>query len=222
VASESSRLPDDDLPAWEPDFRFTSGRLCLAFCATVGERWRNFERLRSPSDLARWVVATGLLRPEPAVTEPGLADARVLREAVYRAIRVRMAGKPVTAGDREMINEWARQPDPAPQIAANGIRTSVGNAEPLAACLSSIARDAIELLSGPDLDRVRECAAPDCALLFLDRSRPGKRRWCADRACGSRTRSASYRRRHKITPAAPDRAAELPDEPSPISGSPAA
>jgi predicted RNA-binding Zn ribbon-like protein len=211
VVSESNRLPDDDLPAWELDFRFTSGRLCLAFCGTVGERWRrNFERLRSPSDLARWVVAAGLLWPEPAVTEPGLAHARVLREAIYRATRAGMADKPVTAGDREMINEWARQPDLAPQMAAHGMRASLGSAGPLAACLSSIARDAVDLLTGPDLDRVRECAAPDCALLFLDRSRPGKRRWCADRACGSRARSASYRRRHKTTPTAPDRAAELP------------
>lgn len=205
MASESSRPSDHDLPEWELDFRFTSGRPCLAFCATVGERWRrNFERLRSPSDLARWVVAAGLLQPEPAVTEAGLADARVLREAIYRAMRAGMAGNPVTTGDREVINKWARQPDLAPQLAADGTRTSLESAQPLAACLSSIARDAVHLLTGPELDRVRECAAPDCALLFLDRSRPGKRRWCADRACGSRTRSASYRRRHKIIPTARD------------------
>ena len=53
----------------------------------------------------------------------------------------------------------------------------------------------------PDLtafaDRIRECESPECALLFVDTSRPGRRRWCSSAACGSKDRSASYRRRQQ-------------------------
>ena len=55
----------------------------------------------------------------------------------------------------------------------------------------------IDLLTGPLAGRIRECAAPDCALLFVDGSRPGGRRWCAGEACGNRTRTKVYRQRRK-------------------------
>jgi hypothetical protein len=45
-------------------------------------------------------------------------------------------------------------------------------------------------------DRFR---ATECGLLFVDTSRPGRRRWCSDTVCGGRDRAAAYRRR-KRTP----------------------
>jgi predicted RNA-binding Zn ribbon-like protein len=71
---------------------------------------------------------------------------------------------------------------------------------PLEAALATIARDAIDLLTGALAGRIRECAAPDCALLFVDSSRPGRRRWCAGEACGNRTRTKAYRQRRKQRP----------------------
>jgi predicted RNA-binding Zn ribbon-like protein len=68
----------------------------------------------------------------------------------------------------------------------------------VAACLSTIARDAIDLLSGPLAGRVRECAAPDCALLFVDKSRPGRRQWCSMEGCGNRRKTRAYRRRSAL------------------------
>lgn len=68
-------------------------------------------------------------------------------------------------------------------------------AEPLSAALSTIARDAIDLISGVNADRIRECAAPDCAFLFLDTSRPGTRRWCAMNRCGNREHVRRHRSR---------------------------
>ena len=191
------------VPEWELVFRFTMGRLCLAFCATVGERWRrSFERLRTPSDLARWVIAADLVTDEPRVTEGDLRGARELREAIYRLVRAAMAEAAGNEADRDLLNAWARYSDLAPQVDASRGRVLWAGVRPLRACLATVARDAVDLLTGAEITRVRECAAPDCALLFVDRSRPGKRRWCSDRACGTTARSAAYRRRH------PDR---LPD-----------
>ena len=191
------------VPEWELVFRFTMGRLCLAFCATVGERWRrSFERLRTPSDLARWVIAADLVTDEPRVTEGDLRGARELREAIYRLVRAAMAEAAGNEADRDLLNAWARYSDLAPQVDASRGRVLWAGVRPLRACLATVARDAVGLLTGAEITRVRECAAPDCALLFVDRSRPGKRRWCSDRACGTKARSAAYRRRHPVRPGA--------------------
>jgi predicted RNA-binding Zn ribbon-like protein len=61
--------------------------------------------------------------------------------------------------------------------------------------LAAVARDAVDLLSGPLAGRIRECGADDCALLFVDASRPGRRRWCSMEACGNRAKAAAFRRR---------------------------
>ncbi len=61
--------------------------------------------------------------------------------------------------------------------------------------LAHIAREGIALFSGPLRDRVRECAAEDCQLLFVDASRPGRRQWCSMARCGNIAKTRSYRRR---------------------------
>jgi predicted RNA-binding Zn ribbon-like protein len=60
------------------------------------------------------------------------------------------------------------------------------------ALLATVARDAIDLLSGPMADRVRECDGDGCTLLFLDASRAARRRWCSMDACGARSKMAAY------------------------------
>ena len=39
---------------------------------------------------------------------------------------------------------------------------------------------------------VRQCAAPDCALFFVDRSPSGRKRWCEMKTCGNRVKSLRY------------------------------
>jgi len=188
--------PSDPLPEWELAFRFSSGRLCLAFCATVGERWRRrFERLRAPADYGRWVVEAGLLPQVPIVGQADLQAARELREAIYRTVRAAIDGGDAAPADIETINTWAARPDLAPQLCPGWTVSTRTPPDPVPATLSAVARDAVALLGGPERGRVRECAASDCSLLFVDRSRPGTRRWCADGACGNRNRAAAHRRR---------------------------
>jgi predicted RNA-binding Zn ribbon-like protein len=58
-----------------------------------------------------------------------------------------------------------------------------------------MAREMIELLSGPLAERIRECASDDCPLVFVDTSRPGARRWCAMERCGNRHKLRALRAR---------------------------
>jgi predicted RNA-binding Zn ribbon-like protein len=163
----------------------------------VGERWRrSFERLREPSDLGRWLTEARLLREEPRVTPRQLRAARELRDAIYRTAKLAGSRRPGRA-DVEEINRWAATAPLAPRLGVDARTVSWTAARPVDAALSTIARDAIDLFSGPLATRIRECASPECALLFVDTSRPGGRRWCSMEACGNRAKTATYRARHK-------------------------
>ena len=55
----------------------------------------------------------------------------------------------------------------------------------------------IDLLAGPQVDKVRECAEETCSILFVDASRPGKRRWCSMNRCGNKVKKAAFRNRDR-------------------------
>jgi predicted RNA-binding Zn ribbon-like protein len=185
-------------------FRFRAGRLSLDLCSTL--LWRHVapvEQLREPADLMRWVREAGV-RPVPTILgERELHAARALRESIYVLVHDRIAARRLSRAPLATLNAIAAHPDPAPAVAPDGDLAWAADA-PAAAALSRVARDAIELLTGPWGGRLRECAAPDCAFLFLDTSRPGRRRWCAMNRCGNRQHVREHRsRRQRDTP--PDR-----------------
>ncbi|MEV4625462.1 CGNR zinc finger domain-containing protein [Micromonospora sp. NPDC049523] len=63
--------------------------------------------------------------------------------------------------------------------------------------VTEIARDAVRTFGTTAIDRVRRCAGDNCALLYLDTSRPGQRRWCSMQRCGNRHKVAGHRRRQQ-------------------------
>jgi len=58
------------------------------------------------------------------------------------------------------------------------------------ALLHVLAADAATLLTGPQAERLRQCAHPDCILQFVARN--PRRRWCSDSVCGNRARVARH------------------------------
>jgi predicted RNA-binding Zn ribbon-like protein len=176
-------------------FRFRAGRVSLDLCSTL--LWRHsrpVEQLRSPADLVRWRSEAGLGQSRAALTEAGLADARRLREAIYRLVSAHIRGVGLPARDVAAVNAAARHPCRTPRLSAHG-ELHWEDGEPLAAALSAVARDAIELITGPWAGRIRECEASDCAFLFVDTSRSGIRRWCAMNRCGNREHVRKHRSR---------------------------
>ncbi|MFN2629461.1 MAG: ABATE domain-containing protein [Gaiellaceae bacterium] len=180
-------------------FRFVSGHRALDLLSTLGDRHREpVERLREPTDLDRWLTAAAL-PVDAQATGRDLAEARRLRETVNRLVRAVLAGTAPHADDVDMLNRCTQRPPLAPQIDASLERHWAGK-RPVRAALALIAREAAELLSSPDRDLIRECAAgSNCSLLYLDRSHARRRRWCEMDRCGSRAKMTSYRRRHAVS-----------------------
>jgi predicted RNA-binding Zn ribbon-like protein len=175
-------------------FRIGLGHVVLDFLATLGNRaGGGNERLATPSDLDRWLAEVGLVGPgdgaRPASTKQ-LSDARELREAIYRIVNATRDRSGPAAKDVELVNGRARRPVAAPQIGDRLTRTNLST-NPVTAAITEIARASVELVTGADLLRVRQCEG--CSLPFIDRSRPGRRRWCSMDRCGNRSKTARYR-----------------------------
>jgi predicted RNA-binding Zn ribbon-like protein len=64
--------------------------------------------------------------------------------------------------------------------------------------LTGLALEAVVLIGGENRSRLRQCEAESCAILFLDESRTGERRWCSMANCGNRAKVRSFRERSQI------------------------
>jgi predicted RNA-binding Zn ribbon-like protein len=140
------------------------------------------------------VTSSALVSAPSAKTGQQLDDACELREAIYRVLDCARDGARPGAPDLRLVNEWARRPVAAPQIGPGLARVSAGP-DPVTGALAHIARESVELITGPELARVR--ARAGCTLLFIDRSRPGTRRWCSMERCGNRNKTAHYRQKRR-------------------------
>ncbi|MFE5207124.1 CGNR zinc finger domain-containing protein [Streptomyces sp. NPDC056600] len=178
-------------------YRFDPGALCLELLTTGGPGpYRRYEVLHEPADLAAWAERSRLT-PTPAldVSASEVADARALRDALFRVVLARTRGEHPPSGDLETLNEAAARPAMAPAVAPDGTRQWAGT--PTGTHLTAtVARDAVELLTGPFAHRIRTCAAEDCHLVYVDTSRPGRRRWCSMEHCGNRHKVRALRARH--------------------------
>jgi predicted RNA-binding Zn ribbon-like protein len=178
-------------------FWFDAGAVCLDFAHSGGEgRYAVFETLHEPADLAEWLAQPPLRAALTVpVTARDLTAAKALRQAVWEAAHARADDRPLPAGVIATVNAAATVPPLVPALAPDG--TTAGWAPPVRAdrALSTLAREMIDLLTGPLSGRIRECAGDNCPLVFVDSSRPGARRWCAMERCGNRHKLRALRAR---------------------------
>jgi predicted RNA-binding Zn ribbon-like protein len=152
-----------------------------------------FELLFTAADVSRWLGVIADLDGILAV-EADVQEARALRRAVWMAAHGASGGHPPAEADRMIINQAAGQAPPVPVLEASGgwaVRRPVTAAQ----VLSILARDAVDLFAGPLAGRIRVCAAADCGLLYVDRSRGGNRQWCSMQRCGTRAKVRAHRER---------------------------
>ncbi|AOR36191.1 hypothetical protein BFF78_38665 [Streptomyces fodineus] len=178
-------------------FRQGAGRPCLDFIRTLRHRGTAdaVEELPDSEALAAWVRQCGPCPAEARQATAGLVrTAQELREAIHRLVGAARTGRTPDAETRARVNEAAAHALPVPALTSSG-RLAWDAEDPVRAMLALVARDALDLVTSPALDRVRDCAGTSCGALFLDTSRPGTRRWCSMDTCGNRAKKEALRRR---------------------------
>jgi predicted RNA-binding Zn ribbon-like protein len=197
------------------NFDFDSGRLCLDFINTLGDRpaaQPHGEELHSYADLVMWSEAAGILSGEEAAEYARAAARRpsdaddafmrviALREAMYRVFSAVAADTAPPPDDLAALNAAiADAMGHARLVPAEGHFHWEWEHAPtaLGSMLRVVVWSAAELLTAEELHRVHECAGYDCGWLFLDMSKNGSRRWCSMETCGNRAKARRHRERQQ-------------------------
>lgn len=184
-------------PEIRDGFKFRAGNVALDLAGTLAARFKPSPRelLAHPSDLGRWLIAAEMTDTMPEVTQADVAVVRTLRETIYSLVLARIHRKALPDEARRALNRIAAEAAAVPQLGKDGRIRISGNTLGL---FASIARDAIPLLGSEMSRRLRQCAGESCALLFLDTSRSGERRWCSMSGCGNKFKIAEFRRRQRL------------------------
>jgi predicted RNA-binding Zn ribbon-like protein len=199
---------------WQQEFDLSGGALCLDFANTVLKRNQQGKANDELSNYARLVgfakqtnlissAKADLLRRRaslsPAAVSRVLPAAVKLREAIYRVFSSLAGGKPATSRDVKLLDRFAveawRHRRLMPTHGGYRWQWKGEQTENFERMLWPIALSAAELLTSDKLRSVRECAADDCAWLFLDESRNSSRRWCDMAVCGNRQKARLHYQR---------------------------
>ncbi|MFD8613067.1 MULTISPECIES: ABATE domain-containing protein [unclassified Streptomyces] len=181
------------------DHVFVCGNPVLDFAATLrARRTLRFEMFVTPDRLDAWFLESGVVDAVTPSEQADVEQAAALREAIYHLVTARRLGEEYEADALDLVNSTARTPSAVPQLTPEGRRTEASPQE----VLSTLAREAVELLSGPDVPLLKECGNPECTRVYIDRSRGMRRQWCGMESCGNKIKAAAYRARKKTAPAA--------------------
>lgn len=188
------------------------GHPALDLCNTVSWRLgaaRRIDRLADPADLVNWfgtvvgeadrgrLVDDLVDRPAEAVR--ALDEVRRLRGTAIRVLDAQIDGETVEPDDLTTITTgWRRALDVATFPAGLPLAPVV-DPTTVPALVPYLALSVVDLVSQPDLSRLRRCDGESCGWLFLDSTRNRSRRWCDSLDCGNRARVRNYVQRRRRT-----------------------
>ena len=181
-------LTGDDGQRWWYD----SGSVALDF-GYAGGFGDGPETLNTPTELSGW-LSDRYPGVDADATERDLADGRALQRAIAAISTAISAHAEPAAEDVDVINLFGATPDIPPAL-AGGSRQAGRSRARAGQAFSAMAREAIDVFGVENADRVRECAADDCHLVFYDESRSNNRRWCSMQRCGNRAKVRAHRSR---------------------------
>lgn len=162
-----------------------------------------YERLIEWSALAGIGQATlkgkliDLDRANPAGGQEALADARLLRSALYEILHSGREGVLPPDSAVEQLQRWCRRGGATLELRWNRegvLRTSIESCG-LDVISATVALAAAELLSRPLDGQMGVCAGRNCGWVFLDTSKSRRRRWCDMKTCGNAAKADRHYRR---------------------------
>jgi predicted RNA-binding Zn ribbon-like protein len=199
------------------DKDFVGGDVVLDFVNTVtGRNGRPRDWIPSFGALADWATAARLLskgqcqrlkrrsRHVSKDAATALETARKLREVLYRVFMRSIAGDSGGKEDLRYLHQmWCQA------LGRHSLRSVRGSVQPvllqssadLEAIGSVLAVRAMDVLRDLPVTRLRQCSGPNCAWLFIDSSKGGRRRWCDMATCGNDAKGRRhYLSKKKSTP----------------------
>jgi len=199
-----------DVPPWLPE-HFIGGHAALDFVNTVSHRSNPelaVDRFNRLDKIAGWCACTGVLddvvarrlshvlkdkeaglvrrlealRCDAGAVFDAVAEERTIPSRALAQIMM-IAGRTMPELDLKPNADKLVVPHPAQTVSADAL----------------IGLIAMQLLDGfyrlPH-DRIRSCSG--CRWLFVDRSRPGRRKWCSMKDCGNRAKVHRHYRKRKL------------------------
>jgi predicted RNA-binding Zn ribbon-like protein len=213
------------LPANRPAPFFVGDHLALDFLNTAAAPWgESIEWLRDGSDLLAWLESAHAIEPRIAARIRRKNDAFHALDAVAeqaRGLREWLrdfvawhAGKPLFAEAIEelrALNSLLARDEIYRQVEiAEGNRPRDGETPAHALrwrqerrwttperLLQPIAEAIGDLVCSADFRLIRTCEGPTCTLMFYDRTKAHRRRWCTMAICGNRAKAALHRAKHR-------------------------
>lgn len=184
---------DTNLPARVPKSEFVAGRLSLAFCNTVALP-NAADRLADPLSLAAWAARAGRAL-DAAPDEAAFHDLLQLRDLLRDIFGDLADGLAPDQGHLDRLASLT-----APQRLVWDDRAFRADLRPAGDAVTRLSQaliaDALDLLTGDALLRIKRCPAHDCRWFFFDTSKNGTRRWCAMSDCGVKDKVQRFRAQH--------------------------
>jgi len=149
-----------------------------------------------PPDVLQTLAAEAERRPDEAAA--ALVRAKALREALFSVLTDMIAGEAAQPDDLALVRRhWLAG------VAAHDLRSAGGRvvrqldeaAVDLDLIAAIVAYRAVEHVLPTPPARLGMCSGPNCAWLFIDTSKAGRRRWCDMAVCGNTAKSRRFQAR---------------------------
>jgi predicted RNA-binding Zn ribbon-like protein len=154
--------------------------------------------LNSDADAARWLEQIGFGRATDVVVGDGqlLARLRKLRDCIEGLLAARRENR---VADPAALNAFLLRvvPQLVWEEAGAPVLDRLHQGDAGHQRLGRLAYAAAELLAEGDFSLVRKCESAECSLMFYDRTKSHKRRWCSMALCGNRHKVAEFRKRRQ-------------------------
>lgn len=110
------------------------------------------------------------------------------------------AAKTGEAADACVVNDVLREGHTSTELTWDGATRSfqsvrLNRYDNAAYMLEPVAKAIVALLTETPIDLIRQCEAHDCTLMFHDKTKAHRRRWCSMALCGNRMKVAAFRSR---------------------------
>jgi predicted RNA-binding Zn ribbon-like protein len=155
--------------------------------------------LATPELLAAWLRERGLLEEGEPADAGGFVAARELRALLRRLALANTLGRPPGRDLLESLSEALAPVILRVTAHETGRLVLVPDGAGVPRALAAIVAVVLDAQASGAWPRVKACRQETCGWVFYDASRNLSSSWCSMSICGSRTKSAAYRRRRRTS-----------------------